>query len=155
MPISLDAIDIKLLAELQADADRPNVELARLVDLSPAATLHRVRRLKESGIIRQVVARLDPNVAGFPLQVYLAATLSRHDPRTSAAFEKEVRAIPQVIAADYVAGETDVILLVVARDVGELHRVLNRLAARGGQRLITYLRMEEIKPTSPLPLDVR
>ena len=44
MPISLDLIDVKLLEELQTDADRPNVELARIVGLSPAATLHRVRR---------------------------------------------------------------------------------------------------------------
>ncbi|MGN6170911.1 MAG: Lrp/AsnC family transcriptional regulator, partial [Solirubrobacteraceae bacterium] len=48
----LDLIDQRLLDELQADADRPNVELARIVGLSPAATLHRVRRLKESGIVR-------------------------------------------------------------------------------------------------------
>src|SRR3954462_4607389 len=107
MPTSLDEIDVQLLAELQADADRTNVELARLVGLSPAATLHRVRRLKESGVIRQVVARLDPSMAGFPLQVYVTVTLSRHDSRASKAFEVAVREVPQIIAADWVAGETD------------------------------------------------
>jgi len=152
MGASLDEIDVRLLAELQADADRTNVELARLVGLSPAATLHRVRRLKESGVIRQVVARLDPAVAGFPLQVYVSVTLARHEPRLSRAFEAEVRAMPQVIAADWVAGETDIILLVAARDVADLQQVLLRLSTRGGQRLITYLRLEEIKPTSPLPV---
>ncbi len=65
MPVSLDLIDVKLLEELQADADRPNVELARIVGLSPAATLHRVRRLKESGIVRGIAARLDSAAAGF------------------------------------------------------------------------------------------
>ena len=55
----LDDTDRHLLAELQADADRPNVALARLVGLSPAATLNRVRRLKESGVIRRIAARLD------------------------------------------------------------------------------------------------
>jgi Lrp/AsnC family leucine-responsive transcriptional regulator len=152
MAESLDEIDVKLLAELQADADRTNVELARLVGLSPAATLHRVRRLKSSGLIRQIVARLDPAVAGLPLQVYLAVTLARHEPRATRAFEQEVRAIPQVIAADWVAGEVDIILLVVARDVAELQQVMLRLTTRGAQRLVTYLRLEEIKPTSPLPV---
>ena len=152
MAIPLDEIDVRLLVELQADADRTNVELARLVGLSPAATLHRVRRLKTSGLIRQVVARLDPTVAGFPLQVYVTVILARHEPRTVAAFEKEVRATPNVIAADWVAGETDCILLVVARDVAELQRVLVRLSNRGAQRMVTYLRLEEIKPTSPLPV---
>jgi Lrp/AsnC family transcriptional regulator, leucine-responsive regulatory protein len=46
----------------------------------------------------------------------------------------------------------DYLLTVVARDVTELQRVLATLAARGGQRLISYLRLEEIKPPSRLPL---
>ena len=50
MAVKLDEIDIQLLTALQADADRTNVELARLTGLSPAATLHRVRALKESGV---------------------------------------------------------------------------------------------------------
>ena len=57
-PISLDEIDVRLLKELQADADRPNVELARIVGLSPPATLNRVRRMKEAGVIRRIAARL-------------------------------------------------------------------------------------------------
>jgi DNA-binding Lrp family transcriptional regulator len=86
------------------DADRTNVELARLVGLSPAATLNRVRRLKESGVIRKVAARLDTAAAGFPLQVYVSVTLARHEPRASRGFEEAVRTMPQIISADYVAG---------------------------------------------------
>lgn len=152
MTIKLDEIDIQLLGALQADADRTNVELARLTGLSPAATLHRVRALKESGVIRIIRAHVDPALAGFPLQVWVAATLSRHDPRSSAVFEDHVRSLPQVVAADNVAGETDYIMSVVARDVTELAHVLASLSGRGGQRLVTYLRLAEVKPPSPLPL---
>ena len=152
MTVSLDDVDVQLLTELQVDADRTNVELARLVGLSPAATLHRVRRLKESGVIRIISAQLDPAACGFPLQVYVSATLARHDPRSTRIFEDQVQALPQVIAADNVAGEMDYLLTVVARDVGELQQVLASLATRGGQRLVTYLRMAEVKPPSRLPL---
>ena len=152
MAVRLDEIDVQLLAELQVDADRTNVELARLVGLSPAATLNRVRRLKESGVIRRVTARLDATAAGFPLQVYVSVTLARHEPRANRLFEEAVRAMPQVIAADWVAGEIDVMLLVVARDVAELQRVLTRLSTRGAQRLTTLLRLAELKPSSPLPV---
>ncbi|HYB14565.1 MAG TPA: Lrp/AsnC family transcriptional regulator [Streptosporangiaceae bacterium] len=152
MAISLDDVDYQLLAALQQDADRTNVELARLVGLSPAATLHRVRRLKESGVIRIIRAELDPTAAGFPLQVYVTATLARHDPRSSRVLDDHIRALPQVIAADSVAGETDYLLTVVARDVAELQQVLASLATRGGQRLVTYLRLAEVKPPSRLPL---
>jgi len=137
---------------LQADADGTNVELARAVGLSPAATLHRVRRLKELGVIRRVTARLDPGLVGLPLQVYVSVTMVRNDPVASRGFVDTVRDMPQVISADWVAGETDAMLLVVARDVGELQAVLTRLATRGGQRLTTLLRLDEIKPASPLPL---
>src|SRR5580765_6242279 len=99
MAASLDEIDIHLLSLLQTDADVTNVELARAVGLSPAATLHRVRHLKESGVIQVVSARLDPASAGFELQTYVAATLTKHDPRASSAFEEMLRSMPQVIAA--------------------------------------------------------
>ena len=152
MAVKLDEVDLNLLTALQADADRTNVELARMVGLSPAATLHRVRYLKESGVIRIITARLDPAAAGFPLQLYVAATLGRHDPRSTKVLDDEIRALPQIISADNVAGEMDYLLTVVARDVAELQYVLARLATRGGQRLITYLRLAEVKPPCGLPL---
>lgn len=152
MAVQLDDIDNRLLTALQVAADRTNVELARLVGLSPAATLHRVRRLKETGVIRVIAARIDPAAAGFPLHVYVAASLARHDLRSSRAFEDQVRAMPQITAADNVAGEMDYLLTIVARDVAELQQVLARLSTRGGQRLVTYLGLEEIKPPCPLPL---
>ena len=154
MAISLDLIDVSLLNELQADADRPNVELARLVGLSPAATLHRVRRLKESGIVRGVTARIDAAAAGFPLQVYVAVTLQNHGEAAHRRFRDALHEMPEVITADWVTGETDAMLLIVAREVAGLQRVLLRLSTRGGAaRVMTLLRLEELKPASPLPLE--
>lgn len=154
MPIPLDLIDVKLLSELQRDADRPNVELAGLVGLSATATLHRVRRLKESGLIRAIAARIDPATAGFPLQVYVAVTLGRHDDSSHRRFAQTIRGIPEIISADWVTGETDAMLIVVAREVSELQRVLVRLSTRGGAgRIVTLLRLEELKAASPLPLE--
>ena len=89
MAVSLDEIDIRLLAELETDADRPNVALARLVGLSPAATLNRVRRLKESGVIRGISADLDSAAAGFSLQVYVLVTLARHEEAAAQLMEHE------------------------------------------------------------------
>ncbi|HWK27727.1 MAG TPA: Lrp/AsnC family transcriptional regulator [Solirubrobacter sp.] len=153
MALSLDEIDVRLLKELETDADRPNVELARIVGLSPAATLNRVRRMKEAGVIRRITARLDSATVGFALQVYLLVTLGRHDEAGDRRFAAEVAKLDNVIAADGVAGEIDAILLVVAHDVAELQVTLSRLMTRGGaQRVITVLRLQEIKPSSPLPI---
>ena len=63
--------------------------------------------------------------------------------------------MPQVVYADWVTGEVDALLMVVARSVGELQRVLLLLSSRGGaQRVVTLLRLQELKPASPLPLAV-
>ena len=63
-----------------------------------------------------------------------------------------IRAVPQIIAADNVAGEMDYVITAVARDVADLQEVLAGLSTRGGQRLVTYLRLAEVKPPSRLPL---
>src|SRR5947199_9828554 len=130
MAFKLDEVDIKLLDALQADADRTNVELARLTGLSPAATLHRVRALKESGIIRIIWAHVDPAAAGFALQVYVMATLTRHEPRYERIFEDQVRALPQVILPHYIAPDTTYLLYMMARHLIQFQHPLPRLTRR-------------------------
>ena len=148
----LDDVDLRLLEELEKNADRPNVELARIVGLSPAATLKRIRRLKDEGVIREIRARLDTNTLGFPLQVYVMCTLDQHDERANRRFESAVKKIPHVVRADWVTGETDALLQVVARDVAELQQVLMLLSSgAGASRILTLLRLEELKAPSPLP----
>jgi Lrp/AsnC family transcriptional regulator, leucine-responsive regulatory protein len=155
MAAELDEIDRRLLRELQADADRPNVELARLVGLSPAATLNRVRRLKEEGVITGIRAVVDPKALGYPLQVYVAVQLAEHDERAHRRFEAAAAKVPQLISATWVTGETDILCEVVARDVDELQRVLMLLSAGGAQRILTLLRLEEMKPRGPIPAPPR
>jgi Lrp/AsnC family transcriptional regulator, leucine-responsive regulatory protein len=148
----LDDVDLRLLEELEKNADRPNVELARIAGLSPAATLKRIRRLKDEGVISEIRARVDTNTLGFPLQVYVMCTLDQHDERANRRFEAAIKKIPNVVRADWVTGETDALLQVVARDVAELQKVLMLLSSgAGASRILTLLRLEELKPPSPLP----
>ncbi len=148
----LDDVDLRLLEELERNADRPNVELARVVGLSPAATLKRLKRLKDEEVIQGIRARLDTNAVGFPLQVYVMCTLDQHDERANRRFETAVKKIPNVVHADWVTGETDALLQVVARDVAELQKVLMLLSSgAGASRLLTLLRLEELMGPSPLP----
>ena len=153
MAVELDDVDILLAAELERDADRTNVDLARVAELSPAATLHRVRRLKDTGVIRRVTAELDPEALGFPLHVYLTVTIGRHDQATHDRLRTVVESIDQVLWADWIGGETDVLMSVVSRSVAELQQVQLQLSSKGGaQRITTLLRLEVLKGVSPLPL---
>jgi hypothetical protein len=79
------------------------------------------------------VARLDPAVVGFPLHVYVAASLARHDLRSSRAFEDQVRAMPQITAADNVAGKAEAVgegLVATAHDDGAEEQGGTRRPAR-------------------------
>jgi Lrp/AsnC family transcriptional regulator, leucine-responsive regulatory protein len=101
-----------------------------------------------------VTARVNPELAGFPLSVYLAITVGRHDEAAHDRLQQAVTEIPQVIRADWVAGETDALLEVVARSIEELQRVQLLLSSRGGaQRVTTILRLEVLKQPTPLPYD--
>jgi Lrp/AsnC family transcriptional regulator, leucine-responsive regulatory protein len=149
---ALDDIDCALLAQLQERGDLPNVELARKVGLSPAATLRRVRRLREDGVLQGVHAAVDPRELGLVIDAFVLATLTEHSARRDAAFARAVGELPNVLRADSVAGADDVLLHVVAADAAELHRVLLALKRAGAQRVRTMLRLQTLKPPSPVPV---
>lgn len=146
----LDDVDCALLALLQERGDAPNVELARAVGLSPAATLRRVRRLREDGVIEGVRAVVDPRRLGLAIDAFVLATLAEHSSRGDASFARAIGALPNVVRADSVAGADDVLLHVVAADGAELHRVLLALKRAGAQRVRTMLRLQTLKPPSPV-----
>jgi Lrp/AsnC family leucine-responsive transcriptional regulator len=79
-------------------------------------------------------------------------TLGEHDERANRRFDNAIKKIPNVVRADWVTGETDALLQVVARDVGELQRVLMLLSSgAGAARILTLLQLEEMKAPSPIP----
>jgi len=74
-PAVLDAIDRRILAELQADGRMTNVELARRAGISAPPCLRRVRRLEEAGIIRGYHADPDPQKLGWEITVFAVVGL--------------------------------------------------------------------------------
>jgi len=77
--ISLDKIDRKILSILQFDGRLSNQEVAERVNLSPSPCLRRIKRLEESGVIRQYVALLEPAKIGLGLLAYVNVRLEKHN----------------------------------------------------------------------------
>jgi DNA-binding Lrp family transcriptional regulator len=73
--IPLDRIDLAILVALQNDARMSNKELAAEIGLAPSSTLGRVRRLKDSGVLRGAHAEVDPAALGIGLQALMALRL--------------------------------------------------------------------------------
>ena len=66
----LDAVDRKILAELQNDGRMTNVDLAGKVGISAPPCLRRVRTLEEKGYINGYHADVNSRDLGFEVQVF-------------------------------------------------------------------------------------
>ena len=150
----LDAIDRRILRELQQDGSLRNDLLADRVILSPAPTLRRVRALEESGVISCYVALVNPQSVGLDIRVKVDVRLASQTRGTIDAFAEAVAGMHDVIECAIVAGEWDAQLTVVARDVEDYQRfVMNGLATLPG--IAAYrstLIVREIKRTTALPV---
>ena len=74
--MELSETDRIILETLQAEGRVSNAELARRINLSPPATLARVRRLEEAGIIRRYVALLEPETVGYDMTCFISVCWS-------------------------------------------------------------------------------
>jgi Lrp/AsnC family leucine-responsive transcriptional regulator len=114
---ALDAIDRRMLHELQRDGRISVVALAERVGLSPTPCARRLARLEQSGVIARYAAILDPARIGLALQAFVLVSLASHAEETVAAFQRALAARPEVLAAYAVSGEMDYLLHVVAADM--------------------------------------
>ena len=105
----LDDIDRRLVALLQDNARLSTVHLARTVGLSRSAVQERIARLEQSGVIAQYTVRLGSS--GDPLRAWLL--LRYADGFGCDDVMPHLEALPQVQACHSVAGETDMLVLVL------------------------------------------
>jgi Lrp/AsnC family transcriptional regulator, leucine-responsive regulatory protein len=125
MTTQLDAYDLKILAELQANGGASNQELAERVGLSPSPCSRRVRHLEESGVIRERVARLEPRELGLDLTVLIHIRMDRHTTERFEQFESVVRGYPEVQECYLITGqEADYQLKITVPNMDEYQRFL-------------------------------
>lgn len=121
---ALDAIDRRLLAELQAEGRVTNVDLAQRVGLTAPPCLRRVRALEESGVIRGYHADLDASKLGFAITVFAMVSLRSQAEEDLRAFEEHIKALPEVRECHMLNGEIDFILKIVSRDLQSFQEFL-------------------------------
>ena len=105
--MQLDALDIKILAELQADSSLTNVELARRVHLSPSPCLTRVKALEAAGVIQRYVALANPKALGLGLSVFISISLKEQSKAALAEFEARIAEHDEVMECYLMTGDSD------------------------------------------------
>jgi DNA-binding Lrp family transcriptional regulator len=125
----LDAIDRKILKELQDDGRITNVELAHRVGISAPPCLRRLRALEEAGYIKGYRALLDEKLLGYEVTVFAMVHLTSQAEADLQAFETFVRAKPLVRECWMLSGEIDFILKCVAPDLRTFQAFVVELTA--------------------------
>lgn len=155
--IELDRIDLRVLRVLQASGRATYDEIAQVVNLSPSATLRRVKRLEESKVISGYVALLDPEGVGLALTAYINVRLEKHSAvhkRTPMdAFRASVQAWPEVVECSSLTGDMDYLLRVVVSDMAHYsHFVMETLLKHPSvQDCKTSFVLDTVKRTTALP----
>nr|WP_299618594.1 Lrp/AsnC family transcriptional regulator [Pelagibius sp.] len=151
----LDAIDLKILAALQADGRLSNVELAERVGLSPSPCLRRVRQLEQAGVIERYVALVDQGAVALPVSVFISIKLERQQEEDLDRFEAEVSAYPEVLECYLMTGTQDYLLRVVVADLAAYERFLKTKLTRVANvaSIESSFALKQVKYTNVLPLD--
>jgi Lrp/AsnC family transcriptional regulator len=150
---TIDAIDKRLLSELQRDATLSLDVLGERAGLSRNSCWRRVARLEDAGVIRARVALLDPETVNAKLMVFIAVRTSRHSADWAERFREAVKDIPEIVAAFRTAGEIDYILQARIPDVAAYDALYQKLIARIDMLDVssTFV-METMKATTEIPL---
>ena len=149
----LDALDRRILGELQRDSGQSLEEIARTVGSSKTPVWNRIRRMRAAGVILGQTVILDPAALGFDACFFVLVRTSEHEPGWQLRFLDAVRSRPEVLEAHRLAGEIDYILKVRVRNARAYDAFYQALIAEVKVHNVTaLLSMEEIKSTTALPL---
>jgi Lrp/AsnC family leucine-responsive transcriptional regulator len=144
----IDAIDLRILAELQLNARVSLAELGRRVKLSAPAVGERVQRLEESGVITGYYAEIDPKALGFPVTIMVRV---RPADRELSRIAKIAQEIPEIVECYRMTGDDCYYFTMHLRSVDRLEPILDRFTPYG--RTTTSLIQSTPVPRRPLPFE--
>jgi DNA-binding Lrp family transcriptional regulator len=151
---NLDAVDLRILRELQRDGGLSNVELARRVHLSPSPCLARVKALQASGVIREYVALLDAKQLGLNLNVFVSISLKQQTREALEAFEAKVCACEEVMERYLMTGDADYLIRVAVADIAALERfIIEQLTPmKEVEKIRSSFALKQVRYKTALPL---
>ena len=156
VPLSeaLDRTDKAILRALQRDASVSNVALAAKVSLSPPACLRRVERLKELGLIRGIVALLNPAALDAGMLVMIGVVLDRSTPESFSEFEKAAQKVSGCMECHVVTGEFDYFMMLRTKDSESFNRLHAEqlLYLPGVRQIRSFMVLKQVLSTTQFPI---
>jgi DNA-binding Lrp family transcriptional regulator len=155
--MKLDAVDLKILTELQRDSSLSNVELAKRVYLSPSPCLARVKALEQAGVIDRYVALANASVLGLGLNVFISISLKEQSKEALATFEQRIAEHDEVMECYLMTGDSDYLIRVALPDIAALEKfILEQLTPIAGiEKIRSSFALKQVRYKTALPLDAR
>ena len=153
----LDSIDLRILAELQANGRITNVELSRRAKITAPPCLRRMRALEKAGYIQGYHADLDAKSLGYEVTGFAFVGLASQHDHDLKQFEERVRSWPMVRECHMLSGEVDFILKVVAKDLSAFQSFITETltAEKNVAGVKTALVIHAAKAEPGVPLDLK
>jgi len=151
MVAALDSIDRKILMELQADASQSLDDIAKKVGASKTPVWNRIKKLRETGVIKQQTVILDPDKLGLEACFFVLVRTSEHEKSWQDTFLKTLLDRDEVLEAHRLAGDIDYILKVRVENAKAYDVFYQALISEVKIFNVTaLLSMQEIKSTQRL-----
>jgi Lrp/AsnC family transcriptional regulator len=150
----MDSIDLKILAELQENAQISTADIADKVGLSSTPCWRRIQSMEKSGVIRKRVSLLDRDLLNVGIDVFVSIRTHRHDIEWFESFATATAKFPEVVEFYRMSGEVDYLLRVVVPDIAAYDEFYKRLIEHDDIfDVSSSFAMETIKYTTALPLN--
>ncbi len=153
MPKQMDEIDQKILRILQERGRISNIDLSREIDLSPAPTLERVRKLEKQRIIEGYHAQVNLGKMGITIKALIQITLTRQQEVSIHKFIESIMHIPEVVECYQVTGDYDYLLRVLTSDIEALDKLITDKISKIPEvgQIKSHIILSEIKHSRVVP----
>ncbi|SFO79514.1 Lrp/AsnC family transcriptional regulator [Cohaesibacter marisflavi] len=152
--LTLDSGDIRILKVLQDDASLSIAEIAKQSGMSQTPCWRRIKKLKESGVLKQITAIVDREAVGLGFVSYAFVKLTVPSRTNMEEFDRLTKTWPEVVICERITGAVDYMVKVVTEDIKSYdnflrNKLLNSELVSDVQSRIV---VSTVKDTASLPL---
>ena len=152
----LDAIDKRMLHDLQADGRLSNVDLAKRLGMSPPPCLRRLRALEKMGAIKGYHADISPEIFGFKVMAFVEIGLNAHGEQDLQDFMDWANKWPQIRECYLMTGDTEFLIKVVATSWEDYQEFVSRTITKAPHvaKINSHMALRATKMAKGVPIDV-
>jgi len=122
---SLDSTDLRILAELSANARASFVDIGRKLNLHPNVVAYRVNKLRQLGIIKGYMVDLDFEKLGLAEQVYIAGSIGNRSERDKVL--RQIATIPQAVRVTSFLGAPETLVFFVGKNKSDVEMIISKM----------------------------